>query len=733
MTAITSAGTGPWATGGTWVGGVSPGDGDTSIIANAHTVTIGAGTTVIVGASPADDTGTAAIATNTAAGTGVLVIADGATLRFKGPVRMGASNWTIGAGCAIVHDSSGAAVPATANYSWAPAGTGRLVINGTAGNRSTFSNAPSSGVCGGFLQAAPGANVGQVAGTYGSFSFWGTAAGFFARFNIQASGASFTLDNCLLDNCGKISVFDVRLACNYRFKNTSIRSPSNSSGIAIETDGTGNGLRVGTVTGDWRFENTYIEGRVDQFNSAFNTTTTGLIYLNAVFAGTTAVVPLDFSGSMGFIDGNWSNVLTFIRVTAAASPWRSPSGTLRRTMVLVTSGGAGNPHFVSAIKGTTTYNGWIAEYDSNSGANDGDVFQTETAGSLFTVTITNGLALPTPNGESIGSMFNHSSGNAHNGTTVFAPNITFNHNTFVTADPGAQTMGCGGENNTGKLGLYPSVQSNLAYRASSAAGWITKWITGTTPADGVYTTANYNGYWNITGLRYFNSVATPLKYTNPPGVNDINANPNFVDSTRNFLKWAQSVDATVTSWADALNRFSLMNNDSGSIAGFTVAAAYDWIRAGWAPTNTLYQNAGQDGVDTGGIPGVFAPPTPVAGGSGGGGGGGGYYPSIRRTGGANWRKRKWDKEVEKWIDTSVAEKYADLTASGVPKDVRKEAAAIVKPFADTRGVPKPDAVDWEALAGEARAARDLLALWSRQVRAREIQDDDEAVLMGDFL
>lgn len=614
MTAITSNGTGGGNSnlGPSWAGGVAPVSGDTCIIANGDTITVPNGVTFTVGASPANDAATAAIATNTAAGTGILVVASGGNVTFKGSVRMGASNWTIGAGCAITHDSSGAAVPATANYSWAPAGTGRLIINGTAGSRSTFSIAASSGVCGGFLQAAPGANVGQVAATYASLSDWGTAAGFFARFNIQASGASFTFDNCLLDRCGKVSIFDVRLACNYRFKNTSIRSPANSSGISIDCDGGGAGLRVGTVTGDWRFENTYIEGRVDHFNSSVNTTATGLIYLNAVFAGTTAVVPLDFSGSMGFIDGNWSNVLTFIRVTAAASPWRSPSGTLKRTMVLVSSGGAGNPHFVASIKGTTAYNGWIAEYDSNTGANDGDVFQTETAGSLFTVTITNGLALPTPNGESIGSMFNHSSGNAHDGVTVFAPNITFNHNTFVTADPGAQTMGCGGENNTGKLGLYPSVQSNLAYRASSAAGWITKWITGTAPADGVYTTANYNGYWNITGLRYFNSVATPLKYTNPPGVNDINANPNFVDSTRNFLKWAQSVDAAVVTWANALTNFSKMNDDSGSVPGFTVAAAYDWIRAGWAPQNLAYRATGADGGDVGGITvvdavGAFSP------------------------------------------------------------------------------------------------------------------------------
>lgn len=65
---ITSAGIGGWGNGATWVGGVTPVDGDVAVIANTHTVTIN------------ED---AAVGTNGAAGTDAVIIQSGGTLTFQ--------------------------------------------------------------------------------------------------------------------------------------------------------------------------------------------------------------------------------------------------------------------------------------------------------------------------------------------------------------------------------------------------------------------------------------------------------------------------------------------------------------------------------------------------------------------------------------------------------------------------------------------------------------------------
>lgn len=126
------------------------------------------------------------------------------------------------------------------------------------------------------------------------------------------------------------------------------------------------------------------------------------------------------------------------------------------------------------------------------------------------------------------------------------------------------------------------------------------------------------------------------------------------------------------------------------------------------------------------------PPTPTPGG-GGGAGGGGWYPKTHAYGRANWRKKKWDQQVTAWVDASASEMYADLTASDMPKAVRKEAAALVRPFSESKGIPNPQVVDWDALAADASAVLELLSLWRREADDRDILDDDDDILMSDFL
>ena len=123
------------------------------------------------------------------------------------------------------------------------------------------------------------------------------------------------------------------------------------------------------------------------------------------------------------------------------------------------------------------------------------------------------------------------------------------------------------------------------------------------------------------------------------------------------------------------------------------------------------------------------PPTPPQPGAGGGGG----ISRRHAYGPANWRRKKWSQTVNEWVDSTAAEMYADLVAPSMPKEVRKEAAALVKPYADTGGIPKPAVVDWEALQADADRVLDIIALWNEEMREREILDDDDDILMSEFL
>lgn len=587
MTAITSAASGNWNSTGTWSPAQIPVSGDTVVIANGHTITIPSGYTAVVGSSPADDTGTPAIQCSSTSGTGKLVIASGGNLTYKGPIRQAQGTWTIGAGCTITHDSSGAAVPANAHYTWVvgqvdltPAA---VTIAGVAGNRTVAKIAPGSGASGGWTNAGGSRDCGQVQAVYASISDWGTPSlpAVKGSLRLQA-GAAITFDNCLFDRCGKISCGGIRDGMSLRFKNGSFRSPVDSGGVAIEIDPTGDLASVNPTSGDRRFEGAYIEGLVNTHPAVTNGNA-GFHFVDVIMTGATSAVSV-LSGGVA----EWVNVLLYNPFAGTGGAIGGPAGTLTRS-ILLRSGGLDNPHFIGVPGGTnapdSTWEGFIAENADSLANGGGDLFQTDVGSQAYNVRIKHGLMLPMPNGKAPASFANHSTANAANGTTAFAPAITVEHCTWPGDDSGGSVGGCGGENNTGYPGLFASVRANLVWLGAAAAGIVCKWNTAQVPGAGTYANADYNGYWNATGFRYFRQDTDPTEYTVTPGAHDVNANPSFVDSTRRFLTWAQSVDPTVTSWADAMNRFSKRNDDAGAIAGFAVSACYDWIRVGWTPTN----------------------------------------------------------------------------------------------------------------------------------------------------
>src|SRR5262245_54263531 len=105
MAAITTAQTGPWNVGSTWVGGVKPGNGDTATLNHAVTVN----TSEIVGTSPA--AGSVVLTMNAA-----LTIQNGGTLRQRGDSAIGNVAFTVDQGGTYIFDSSQSASPSTTSY-----------------------------------------------------------------------------------------------------------------------------------------------------------------------------------------------------------------------------------------------------------------------------------------------------------------------------------------------------------------------------------------------------------------------------------------------------------------------------------------------------------------------------------------------------------------------------------------------------------------------------------------
>jgi hypothetical protein len=194
---------------------------------------------------------------------------------------------------------------------------------------------------------------------------------------------------------------------------------------------------------------------------------------------------------------------------------------------------------------------------------------------------------------------NHTIPAAHDATHQF-PNITSRNMTWRGGNTGGTVGGsiqfgaAGGEGagNVGKIGHYPAIRNHIVWSETPAtrtliADYYANSTAVSPPVDGEFTLADYNAYWNVIGHAtdgfYKYSVATPTVYSATPGVNDVNVNPRFPDTTRNFLNWGKSLDPTITTVAQVLDRMCALTEDSGYDSRFTVANLLKWVRWGYVP------------------------------------------------------------------------------------------------------------------------------------------------------
>lgn len=76
--------------------------------------------------------------------------------------------------------------------------------------------------------------------------------------------------------------------------------------------------------------------------------------------------------------------------------------------------------------------------------------------------------------------------------------------------------------------------------------------------------------------------------------------------------------------------------------------------------------------------------------------------------------------------------YRKIIESDAPKAIKREAAAIVRPYTKKKSaaIPKVREVDWRELALVTEILNALIRIWIEEVKAAEIESDDEEWMMA---
>lgn len=570
---ITSNGTGGgnWHTPASWSGGVVPGNGDQGVIANGDKITCEISQTCTIGTSPAADQTVAPFDLECAAGsassTGQLQV-DG-TLVYRGTVRLCKGNFTLNGTAQM--DASLAATPSSAHYSFKTGGAGGTWTI----NPGAVWTANQGGACAGacFAGAIGGLNI---TGTYAnfiadqaSFSYIGGASVMALADALNTSGATFSVTNSTFDHTAGFQVGGpIHAAAVLKINGNTFTNPvglNSNRWFDLEN-------MAALTTGTREVKNNYWEG--------------GLLYTSSGAGGN--AVDITISGNYCWNGGNNAVGCFGTNANDSAYPLESVAGLYQNNIAeLQTTGAAGvglmqgyvsrmyiysyggsncatqNYHPASVYSNhDSDYSYFIFEIDCNSGFGS-HAFITGRGTVATNLTIHHNLTISGDAG--YGSLVTWVSGA---GT---APTVTAYNNTHLAHGDGTGTTrgGIATDTSTGYVGMYVSTRDNIFYNKASGAGI----GAGYTTTAGTYVAGSidYNLLSLITGTPWNGDAASAT------GANNATHDAQFVDNTRNLLKFCQSLDAAVVTMADCRAHFKARD------AGYTPSAAIDWVRAGFAP------------------------------------------------------------------------------------------------------------------------------------------------------
>lgn len=570
MATITSTATGNWSAGGTWVGGVAPGNGDLAIIASGHTITVDANT--IVGDSPASGGATRAI---TFAGvTSKLIVAAGIQLTLRGNAVMlgdGTSReqWVMEAGSILEIDASQAASPSSQTYLifFGANTTSRNIFrcNGTLANPVTVRSNAGGGngrfATGGF------SNLGDVDATFTLFQRLGNASN--PPFLSQPAGAStaiFRFHDCVFDACGRISATvtaDASATYGFRrvtFKNTVHATDCMTLGAGATT--------AGSYIDDCSFDKIV---RLSTGSGWSISGTDGTVFATGwAISGTTALTAMN----------------KFLHMGTNGVPAAHPSGTLEDAVFWQPTGD--NPHHVGPSGNTAlVYRRIWFGYDGT--AENGDCINLQPA-TARTVLVEYCVRGANASGTQAGKLL----------SLLGAGNIMTARHCTVVSTSSASERGIiqFGETYAGADGEPAEITDCLAIDPSGSNATLLSRgdINTTTLTNGAsfHHNATFGGIAGSDGTGYAATSGTIFSGT-APGANDVvlSGNP-CVDIFRSLASWDTSLGGAGTT-ANALAELAKRYDFTVSAnAAYTIAALRAYLFAGAAVTDPALNGTASD-------------------------------------------------------------------------------------------------------------------------------------------